>query len=272
MAKKKVKTNISVIIPVHELNNETEINFLKTAVTSVEEQEVKPDEILIVVPKGSKAEETVKSLGLGKTKTFVKVLSNPGKTDFSSQMNYGVSKSKNEWFSLLEFDDEYNLKWFKNVIEYREAHEDIEIFMPIIIDVNEEGNGFMGLTNEAVWANSFSDELGILDNNALLSFQNFNIDGLTMRKDTFENNGGLKSNLKLTFTYEFLLRLTFNGAKTMVIPKYGYKHVNQREGSLFASYKDVMNPVEANWWLSQAKKEYFHSTDRELNYEIIEDK
>ena len=57
--------------------------------------------------------------------------------------------------------------------------------MPIIVDINANDGGFMGLTNEAVWANSFSDELGVLDNNALLSFQNFNIDGFVMKKSTF---------------------------------------------------------------------------------------
>jgi hypothetical protein len=51
--------------------------------------------------------------------------------------------------------------------------------MPIVIDVNE--NNVVGLTNEAVWANSFSDELGILDNSALLNYQGFNIDGMVMK-------------------------------------------------------------------------------------------
>jgi hypothetical protein len=32
--------------------------------------------------------------------------SNPGLTDFASQVNYGVSVAKTEWVSVLEFDDE----------------------------------------------------------------------------------------------------------------------------------------------------------------------
>jgi hypothetical protein len=46
----------------------------------------------------------------------------------------------------------------------------------------------------------------------------------------------LKS-IKLTFVYEFLLRLTYNSVSIMTIPKLGYKHTNMREGSIFWNYK-----------------------------------
>jgi len=268
MAKKKeIKSNISVILPVHELNGDSEITLFKNAITSVSNQEVKADELIIVVPEGSKVEEALKEFDFGDAKALVRVVSNPNGSDFQTQLNYGISEAKSEWFSFLEFDDEYSTKWFKNVVEYREAHDDVEVFMPIIVDVNAEDGGFMGLTNEAVWANSFSDELGVLDNNALLSFQNFNIDGFVMKKSTFEQWGGLKKNIKLTFIYEYLLRITVNGVKVMVIPRFGYKHQNQREGSLFKNYSTEMNSVEAKWWLDQAKKEYFHSRERDITYE-----
>jgi hypothetical protein len=125
--------------------------------------------------------------------------------------------------------------------------------MPIIVDVDNQ-NQFVGFTNEAVWAASFSDELGILDNNALLTYQNFNTDGMVIRKSVYEENGGFKPSIKLTFIYEFLLRMTFKDVKVMVIPRFGYKHVNQREESLFANYRTNMDPIEAKWWLSVAKK------------------
>jgi len=261
------KTNISVIVPVHELTGEDNIKLFNTALTSVDNQEVKPDEVLVVVPEGSEVSKTLTEMDLTTYGVKVTVVENPGKTDFATQVNYGVSQCKTEWFSILEFDDEYSIKWFKNVVTYREAHTDVDVFMPIIIDINEPDGGFMGLTNEAVWANSFSDELGVLDNNALLSFQNFNIDGVTMKKSSFEDAGGFKSNIKLTFIYEFLLRLTFKDHKVMVIPKYGYKHLNQRPGSLFNNYKTEIDPVEANWWLAQAKKEYYFDNEREITYE-----
>jgi len=262
---KTEKNNISVVLPVHELNEETKKLFAN-AVLSVKEQIVMPDELVIVVPKGSEVASFVQSFDYGDFKNAVVIAENEGATDFSSQVNFGVSVSKSEWFSILEFDDEYAKTWFKNVLEYRHAHPDVGIFMPIIVDVDAAGQ-FIGFTNEAVWANSFSDELGILDNNGLLAYQNFNIDGLVIKKELYTQIGGLKSNIKLTFIYEFLLRMTFKSVRVMIIPRFGYKHVNQRQGSLFAGYKETLTPIEARWWLSQAKKEYYFPKDRQLTYQ-----
>lgn len=259
------KTNISVILPVHELNEETK-QMLTNAVQSVTDQIVTPDELIIVAPKGSDVVKFAKGLE-NKTDMPIIIAENDGETDFASQVNYGVSQAKSEWISILEYDDEYAKIWFKNVVEYKDAHKNVELFLPIVIDVDSAGN-FIGFTNEAVWANSFSDELGVLDNNALLAYQNFNIDGMVIKKSVYEEFGGFKPSMKLTFIYEFLLRMTFKDVKTMVIPKFGYKHVNQRVGSLFSSYKETMDPVEAKWWLSTAKKEYYFPNDRKITYEI----
>lgn len=260
------KTNISVILTVHELDDVTK-NSLSNAIKSVEQQIVRPDELIIVTPKGSEVTKYIKTLDFGEIKDIVTVAENDGETDFCSQFNYGVSVAKSEWVSLLEYDDEYAKIWFKNAIEYREAHPNVDLFLPIVIDVDTEGR-FIGFTNEAVWANSFSDELGVLDNNALLAYQNFNIDGMLIKKSTFEEMGKLKPSIKLTFIYEFLLRLTFKDVRVMTVPKFGYKHVNQRPNSLFSSYKETMNPAEAKWWLQTAKKEYYFANDRKITYEV----
>lgn len=265
MKNKKNTTGISVILPVHELNEDTKILF-ENAVLSVVEQTVLPDALVIVIPKASDLVSYLKSYDFGKIKDLVKVVENDGPTDFASQINLGVANVNTEWFSILEFDDEFAKIWIKNVVEYKEAHKNVDIFLPIVIDVNPEGE-FISFTNEAVWANSFSDELGVLDNTALLAYQNFNIDGMVMRKSVYDEFGGLKPSIKLTFIYEFLLRMTLKDVRVMVIPKFGYKHVNQREGSLFATYKEQMNPIEAKWWLNTAKKEYYFTNDRKITYE-----
>ena len=260
----KQNASISVIIPLHEVNEDT-ANLYKNAIKSIDEQSIKPTQVLIVTPKGSDAYKFASEFDYTTIKDLVKVVENDGKTDFASQMNYGVSQCETEWFSILEYDDEYSKIWFKNTQIYIDAYPDVDMFMPIIVDVDEFGS-FIGFTNEAVWANSFSEELGVLDKDALLSYQNFNIDGLVMKKDIYEMYGGFKSNMKLTFIYEFLLRMTYKSAKVMTIPRFGYKHVNQRIGSLFHDYKLNMNPVEANWWLNKAKSEFYHEHDRDMSY------
>ncbi len=261
----KEMTNISVILPIHDLNEITK-GLFAIAVKSVEEQLVLPDELLIVVPKDSEVNKYVKAFDFGSLKGIVTIVENSGEVDFASQINLGVQMIKSEWFSILEYDDEYSKIWFKNVVKYRKAHPEVAVFLPIIVDT-DGGGSFIGLTNEAVWANSFSDELGILDLNSLLTYQNFNTDGVVMSKSVFQELGGFKPNIKLTFIYEFLLRATFKDTKVMVIPRFGYKHMNLRDGSLFSQYKATLDPVEAKWWLSQAKKEYYYEDDRKITYD-----
>lgn len=256
--------DISIILPVHQLDEVT-TGMLLTAVKSVETQSVQPKEILIVVPAASEVGEFIKQADFGVVNNIIKVVENTGDTDFASQVNLGVSEASGTWISILEMDDEYANIWFKNVAEYMSAYPTVDLFMPIVIDVDMQGK-FLGFTNEAVWANSFSDEMGILDLNALLNYQNFSVDGIVLKKEVFEENGGFKPSIKLTFLYEFLLRMAFRDVRIMTIPKFGYKHLNQRPDSLFANYKTSIDPVEARWWMAQAKKEYFFDKDRKITY------
>jgi hypothetical protein len=93
---------------------------------------------------------------------------------------------------------------------------------------------------------------------------------MVIRKDLFVENGMIKSNIKLTFGYEFLLRMTQNSVKFMTIPRIGYKHTNLREGSIFWNYKngdDKLLEDEVKFWIDSAKKEYFFNVQRDINYE-----
>lgn len=257
------KTDITVIIPVHEITEITEKLFAN-AIKSVADQFVRPDAVIVVAP--TNLIEFMSAFDFGDIKDIVTIVENKGLTDFASQINLGVSEVKTTWFSLLEYDDEFSKIWIKNADEYKDIYTDVNMFLPIIVDVDDKG-GFLGLTNEAVWAAEFSDEMGILDNSALLAYQNFNFDGMVMKKETYEEMGGIKASMKLTFIYEFLLRLTYFSTRIMIIPRFGYKHVNQRNGSLFHNYRTELTPDEARWWMSLAKKEYFHQDDRKITYD-----
>jgi hypothetical protein len=92
---------------------------------------------------------------------------------------------------------------------------------------------------------------------------------MVMLKEVYQDFGGIKNNMKLTFMYEFLLRITNESVKVMVIPKIGYKHVNLRTGGLFQVLKSELTPDEARWWLATAKREFYHLQDRDLKYENL---
>jgi hypothetical protein len=92
---------------------------------------------------------------------------------------------------------------------------------------------------------------------------------MVIKKQVISDFGGFKPSIKLSFVYEFLLRLTYNSVRIMTIPKIGYKHMNLRDESLFWDYKYGFNKMgedEVKFWISTAKKEYFFVGDRQIKY------
>lgn len=255
--------NITVIVPIHKL----ESNYLNGCIESIKNQKVKPYEVLFVTSNDGEITEYLNNYDFGDLKDVVKVIENEtGKYDFPSQINYGVEKSNGEYITFVEYDDEISPIWIKNGVKYIESYPEVGVFLPIIYETDENGK-FISFTNESVWAKDFSEEMGYLDNNTLLRIQNFNFDGMIFKKESFLENGGIKSNIKLTFTYEFLLRMSYLSTPIMVIPKLGYRHTNNREGSLFVEYKNTIDVLESRFWINKAKKEYFFTEDREITYE-----
>jgi hypothetical protein len=185
------------------------------------------------------------------------------------QVNHGIKNAKGLWVSLFEFDDEYSSIWFKNVKKYIESYPESQMFLPVVVETDDKGV-FAGFTNEATFAANFTQEMGFLTNETLQNYQNFQTAGSVFKKEIIEDFGGFKSSIKLTFIYEFLLRLTYNSVSIMTIPKLGYKHTNMREGSIFWNYKfgeSVMTEDEVKFWIQTAKREYFFVEDRAIKYE-----
>lgn len=257
--------NITIILPVHRIEDSYRVMF-ENAVKSVEQfhNDVK---LLIVCPS-----DVISQFANISDVLEVNVVTNNSKTDFCSQVNLGIEKCDTEWFSILEIDDEYKPIWLKSINEYVKTYSDIDVFLPVVKDINPEGN-FVSFTNESTWAYGFTEKQGVLDNEVLLDFQNYQISGGLYKTQAVKDSGSLKENIKLTFGYEFLLRLTHNSVKIMTVPRVGYQHLNFREDSLFWSYKnDETNKItedEAKFWLETAKKEFFFKNKRDVNYEII---
>lgn len=263
--------DITVILPIHSVKGDT-MEWFKKAIESIDRQIVKPEKVLIIrCTCPDVAAEVENFFKENKFSFQIDVVENTNTKDFPTQINEAIKLVKTEYFSILELDDEYGKIWFKNVKEYIEAYPDVNAFLPIIIETDVQGK-FVGSTNEAVWASNFSDLMGYLDNDALLEYQNFNISGGVFKTDLVHKFGGLKKNIKLTFVYEFLLRLTYNDAKIMTIPKYGYRHTNMRPNSYFFELQrkdgdQYLEPKEAEFWIETARKEFYWNKDREIIYE-----
>jgi len=262
----KEKFDVSVILPVNSSKNKDFDVLFDRAVKSLSIQNVDINELVVV----HSGEDSLK-LFLDEydfSGLTVNKIQNDGDFDFCTQVNLGVKNAKSKWVSILEFDDEYSSIWFKNAKRFSDSYSDVDAFLPLVVDTDDKGM-FVGFTNEATFAASLTNEIGYLSNEVLLTYQNFQSSGMVIKKSTFEDNGGFKPSIKLTFVYEFLLRLTYNSVKIMTIPRIGYKHMNLREGSIFWNYKNGEEKVsdnEVQFWIESAKKEHFFTNDRDIKY------
>lgn len=259
--------SLSVILPIKSSKAKDFDTFFEKAINSLMNQDVKFNELIIIHTKEDSLVEILNNYDF-KDLNVVK-LPWDEVPNYSAQINYGVENSKSEWVTFFEFDDEYSKIWFKNFDKYSKIYPDVTGFLPVVVDVDNK-EVFAGFTNEATFAANFSQEMGYLTNDILHDYQNFQTSGIILKKEVFINSGGFKPSFKLTFGYEFLLRLTYNGATIMTIPRLGYKHTNLREGSIFWNYKFGDNKItddEVRFWLDTAKKEYFFTVDRNIKYE-----
>ena len=253
------KSDITVIIPVHKWDKEIK-NMFTEAVKSV------PEEINIIV-------STTNDSGFKfKDRKTTVVISSDG-CSFQHLVNLGVNNVKTEWFSILEFDDEYSRIWFDEFIRYQEYNQEYNIFLPMNDLYNVEGgkNEFVGNGNEAVMAASFSEVIGVIDEKSLEDYFNFYIPGGIIKTQLWKQVGGLKESIKITVWYEFMLRVVHNGEKIYVVPKIGYCHVLGRKGSLMQEYRDTITPKESTFWFNHAKKQSFDKEDKKVKYEEDEE-
>lgn len=251
---------LSLIIPVVTLSD-IEVKYFENAITSVKNQSKLPDEILIVAPE----ELSEKLIGLvpDTLKDITNIIVNKESTRFQNQINLGVDNSVCDYFMYLEIDDEINKFWVENVHKYYEDNDLLDILLPISVDVDANGK-FIDITNQTVWAMDFCDDFGLLDEQALLRYHNFVIHGAAINISKFKDIGKLKSNIELTFAYEFLLRALYNGLKVTTIPRTAYKHVVDRPDSLTDKYKKTLTQKDVIFWLEKAKKEYYFKVDRTI--------
>ena len=129
--------NLTTIIPVHQFDDKIEI-LLTAALDSVLKQDKIGDDrppVLVVYAAALDNNETFKTYLNSKAIKGLDVtyIKNEGKTDFQSQINFGVEKVETDWFSILEFDDELSTTYYKNVLHHIEKMDNVDLFLPILV-------------------------------------------------------------------------------------------------------------------------------------------
>lgn len=254
-----------VIIPMNEFGKEN-IELVNKAIESVPEG----ISVFLSVPKGT-SEAKIKNI----PSTVTRIVSEDDGTTFADLVNNGVNalaKNPNfKWFSILEFDDTYTPIWLPNVKKYVDFMPDMSVFM-FLEDITDFDNGkYIGFGNEAAWASSFSNEIGYIDHDCLQNYFDFYLTGSIFNIADWQEVGGLKPSIKITFWYEWLLRATNKNKKVFVIPKVGYNHTLGRKGSLTETYKETIDKEETQWWFDLAKREFFYKEDRKKEYKKVEE-
>lgn len=256
--------NLTVIIPVHE-STEMSNKMLANAVRSVGNFPI------IISTTEDIVSDIFNYLNDNNVAQNVTVISDSASdnvlSDFCTLVNYGVSQVTTDWFSILEFDDEYRNNWWDNVEKYIAYMPSCSVFLPLTELKNFADNSFIGYGNEAPWATSFSNEVGYIDNDCLQEYFDFYMTGGVFNTKDWKASGGLKVSMKLTFWYEFLLRLTNQNKKVYVIPKLGYTHNLNRPNSIYELYNNTIDEKEGNWWYELARQEYFFKDDRKKVYQ-----
>lgn len=260
-------SKVTVILPIHEFGENFK-RYIDTAIGSVLNQVGSTANVLVVY--SHRAEEgglltylTEKNYG-----ERVRTIKNEEKTDFCGQVNFGVKNVATPYFSILEFDDEYSTIYFRNVEKYIEEFKEVSMFLPITVDVDDKTNSALQLVNQNIWSKGYVGEngtLGYLNQRSLNEFSFYTLGGSVFKKADFEAVGGLKSNIVLAFTYEFMLRFLNNGNKIYTIPKFGYKHTINRDGSLFMGLGASLTEQDRFFWFQTAKKESHFFNDRVID-------
>lgn len=251
--------DLTVIIPIERLDTSEKQEFFINALSSVDDSNA-----LVVGDK--EAIDGLSEIDLTKF-TFATLINTTKNTSYAAQVNFALKSVKSKYFSILEYDDVYSPIWFKNLEAY--INDDVDstfAFLPLTEVVDYETKSSFGYANEAVWASSFSEELGYFDLQSLEDYLNFNASGGVFKTEEFLAIGGLKSSMELVYWYEFFMRALYKGKKIFVIPKVGYYHTANRPDSITMNYVNTMSEKEADWWIDLAKKEYFFPQDRNKTY------
>ena len=251
--------DITVIVPLHRYDCDIP-DMLDNALASV------PKDVKIIISTDDKFDMRT---SVFKDRKVTWVANSTEDTSFQNLVNLGVEAVKTKWFSILEFDDVYTPNWFDSFRRYQEFNEQYDIFFPLVdlYDTKSEKKKFIGYGNEAPWAASFSENIGVIDEKSLDNYFDFYPTGGIFNKESWIEVGGLKTNIKLTFWYEFMLRFTrLQGGNIYVVPKIGYEHGLGRKGSLLEFYRDNIDKAESEFWFRTAKKESYFKEMRNVEY------
>jgi hypothetical protein len=206
---------------------------------------------------------------------------------FNEALNYAIT-NKYENFSVIEPEDVVDVNWYSTVTKYIAKKDGLDGFLPM---TREMSNGnFLGFFNEACWVDGYAEVAGTFDLQLLMRFNCMNITGAVFKTESIQKYSteidgqfkAMKEDFKISYAYEFFLRMIYNDLKFYTIPRVGYEHRIDipseivepfsskipRNISVWPEEKGGMSPEEVKFWVDAARKEYFIGRhDRPIKFE-----
>jgi len=208
---------------------------------------------------------------------------------FNDAFNYAVVNGY-KFYSVVECEDVLDQNWYLNFDKYSTSKAEHHGFLPLSREISN-GN-FIGFFNEASWMEGLAEVSGTFDLQLMMRYNCMNVGGAVFNVESIkqysEVDGDgrykpMKENIKISFIYEFFLRMIYNDLKFFSIPRMGYEHRIDFVTDYYNTFsskipKDLLNKSAENggmlqeeykFWSDSAKKEYFFDEQRNIEYKPL---
>jgi hypothetical protein len=273
----KNNLDLTIVIPINEINNDNDLSLLLNAIKSVYNQknDFKPDTLLFVINSEVKNKLTNNLLYEDNDLLTQKVVNNinikvilndENSNNYQNQINLAVDNVKTKFFMILDSDDSISNFYLSNVNTYLNEMPKVDMFLTLIADI-VSNNKIYRYINEINWAKDVTqDQHGFLSMQTLMSYNLISINGAIINTEFFKNIGNFKESIKLNFVHEFLLRFVHKNGIAYTIPKLGYLRLLGRENSYLVKLHKEMDDEEVEFWNKIPKQEYVWPHDRNKTY------
>lgn len=248
-----MKNKITVLIPVHNIISET----IET-INSLKKQKTNNFDVIFIVKNDDKIIKEIKLFNIGQI--HVK----DGNTSYQEMINFGVSKVKTEFFTILEYDDIlydnyiYNFYKYKNEIDF-----DMALNLVCEVYYNKEGiKNANKLMNESVYSLNVAENIKYWDIKNLKTNGNFSMSNAIINTKSFIDVGGFKKNIEIWHNLEFALRYCHYGYNIFVIPKIMSEHLINRNDSYLDVCSKNISIEKQNMYFKKANEQYIFKKEK----------
>lgn len=252
---------ITVIIPVHRIANENDLQFFNNMKESINQQHSKAFNVLIITPDVMECNADGFSYDFSPD-VNVKIHYTETALSYQNAVNLGASLCETPYFTVLEFDDVFTNKYIYHANRHLKVFKDsYDVLLNLVFEVNESG-GMMGIRNEVAWVVNQMNVQGELDiDKSKQMLNSLSLVGAIINKERFLSINGLKPSFEMFFNQEFIIRALENSFNIFVIPRIGVKHTNNRAGSYFDECSKTFSNEDRRYWHSQILMQSYTNED-----------